>query len=63
MPVLAVHDEIVVESLQDQAEEAEAWVKKAMVDGMGEIVNGPKVGGPLVPIDVDVEILKSWGGD
>jgi DNA polymerase I len=63
VPILVVHDEIVVESLQDQAEEAETWVKKAMVHGMGEIVNGAKVDGPLVPIDVDVEILKSWGGD
>ena len=33
MPILAVHDEIVVECLQDQAEEAEAWLKKAMVEG------------------------------
>ena len=59
-PILAVHDEIVVECLQDQAEEAEARLKKAMVDGMDEVVNGLKADGPSVPIEVEVESGRPW---
>jgi len=33
-PVLANHDEIVVECDQEQAEPAQSWLKAAMLDGM-----------------------------
>ena len=61
VPILAVHDEIVVECLQDQAEEAEAWLKKAMVDGMDQVLNAPEVEGPYVPIEVEVSVADNWG--
>ena len=63
--VLACHDEIVVECDEGDAKKVEAWLKKAMIDGMDEVVNsGLDTEHPdLVPIEVDVEILKSWGGD
>jgi len=60
-PILAVHDEIVVECDEDDAEKVEAWLKKAMINGMDEIVNRLKADGPSVPIEVDVESGKSWG--
>jgi DNA polymerase-1 len=65
VPILAVHDEIVVECDEGDAEKVEACLKKAMEDGMDEVVNsGLDTEHPdLVPIEVDVEILKSWGGD
>ena len=60
-PILAVHDEIVVECDQDQAEEVGVWLKKAMVDGMDQVLNAPELGGPRVPIKVEVKIGKTWG--
>jgi DNA polymerase-1 len=60
-PILAVHDEIVVECDKDQAEAVEGWLKKAMVDGMDEVVNALKVDGPPVPIEVEVESDRLWG--
>jgi DNA polymerase I-like protein with 3'-5' exonuclease and polymerase domains len=63
VPILAVHDEIVVECDEKNVEKAEAWLKKTMIDGMDEIVNGLKADGPLVPMAVEVESGKSWGGE
>jgi DNA polymerase I-like protein with 3'-5' exonuclease and polymerase domains len=57
-PILAVHDEIVVECGEREAEKVEAWLKKAMVDGMDAVVN---VTEPQVPIDVEVTVSKTWG--
>ena len=39
VPILAVHDEIVVECDEGDAEKVEDWLKKAMVDGMDAVVN------------------------
>ena len=61
MPILAVHDEIVVECDEKDVEKAEAWLKKAMIDGMNEVVDGLKAEGPTVPIEVEVESGRSWG--
>jgi DNA polymerase I-like protein with 3'-5' exonuclease and polymerase domains len=55
VPILAVHEEILVECLQDQADESEAWLKKAMVDGMDQVPNVPEVEGLCVPIEVEVK--------
>ena len=62
VPILAVHDEIVVECDQDQAEEIEAGLKKAMIDGMDEVVNRLKADGPSVPIEVEAESGRTWTG-
>ena len=63
-PILAVHDEIVVECEETGATEVEAWLKRAMVEGMDEILNpGLDADYPdRVPVEVDVEIVRSWGG-
>jgi len=60
-PILAVHDEIVVECDEKDVEKAEAGLKKAMIDGMHEVVNGLKADGPSVPLEVEVESGGSWG--
>ena len=57
VPILAVHDEIVVECEED-AEKAEAWLKRAMVDGMDAVVN---VTEPHVPIEVETSVSRTWG--
>jgi DNA polymerase I len=63
VPILAVHDEIVVECQEEQAEEVKAWLVKAMVDGMNGVLN-PGLGDDhpdWVPVEVEAEILESWG--
>ena len=57
-PILAVHDEIVVECNEEDAEKAKAWLVKAMVDGMDTVVN---VSEPRVPIEVEASVAKTWG--
>jgi len=55
-PVLVVHDEIVVECAQDQADTAATWLKQAMLDGMAPLIDP-------VPVEVEVKIGRTWGGD
>jgi DNA polymerase I len=62
VPVACVHDEIVVECDEDEAEKVKAWLEKAMIDGMDEVLNDPEVGGPRVPVVVETEIGKTWAG-
>ena len=62
VPVACVHDEIVVECDEDKAEKVETWLKTAMIDGMDRVLNGPGVGGPRVPVEVETQIGESWAG-
>jgi DNA polymerase I len=62
VPILAVHDEIVVEVDKDKAEEAQAWLKAAMVEGMEGALNDPDAEGPGVPVEVETRISKTWAG-
>jgi DNA polymerase-1 len=55
-PVLAVHDEIVVECDQGQAEQAAGWLRQAMADGMAPLI-------APVPVEVEVTVGTTWGGD
>jgi DNA polymerase-1 len=55
VPVLAVHDEIVVECEQGRAEAAGAWLKQAMLDAMAPLIDP-------VPVEVDVKTAPTWGG-
>jgi DNA polymerase I len=61
-PVACVHDEIVVECEEDEAEKVVAWLEMAMIESMEEVLNGPEVGGPRVPIEVETQIGKTWAG-
>src|SRR5215216_1335006 len=60
VPILIVHDEIVVECDEGDAEKVEAWLRKAMIDGMNEVLNGPGAEGPSVPVEVEVESGRTW---
>jgi DNA polymerase-1 len=55
-PVLAVHDEIVVEADAGQADTVAAWLKAAMVEAMAPIIEP-------VPVEVEVTVTRTWGGD
>jgi DNA polymerase-1 len=54
-PVLAIHDEVVVECDAGQAEAVAAWLRKAMVDGMAPLIEP-------VPVEVEVTVASTWGG-
>ena len=61
--ILAVHDELVVECREDQAKEVARFVEEIMVVVMDEILNpGLDNFHPnRVLVEVDVEIVESWG--
>jgi DNA polymerase-1 len=54
-PVLAVHDEIVVEADAGRADVAAAWLRQAMLDGMAPLIEP-------VPVEVEVKVARTWGG-
>jgi DNA polymerase-1 len=56
VPVLVVHDEIVVECPEADAERSTEWLRKCLLDGMGPLV-------APVPVEVDVKVGRTWGGD
>jgi DNA polymerase-1 len=55
-PVLFIHDEIVVETDEGQADVAAAWLKQAMLDGMQPLI-------APVPVEVEIKIGSTWAGN
>jgi DNA polymerase-1 len=53
--VLVVHDEIVVECDEGQADSVSVWLKRAMLDGMSPLIDP-------VPVEVEVKVGRTWGG-
>jgi DNA polymerase-1 len=56
VPVLAVHDEIVVECDADRGPAVADWLRSAMVDAMAPLI-------APVPVEVEIKIGTTWGGD
>jgi DNA polymerase-1 len=54
-PVLAVHDEIVVECDEAHAESARLWLRQAMLEAMQPLIDP-------VPVEVEVKIGRTWAG-
>lgn len=54
-PVLACHDELVVECPVGQADAAAEWLKTAMEDGIRALI-------APVPVEVEVQIGQTWAG-
>jgi DNA polymerase-1 len=59
VPVLDCHDEVVVECDAEQAENTRAWLERAMIEGMDDVLNGTDE--VEVPIAVESRIANSWG--
>ncbi len=55
-PVLVVHDEIVVECDAGRADAVKAWLTLCMVEGMAPLI-------APVPVEVEVTVGRTWGGD
>ena len=54
-PILAVHDELVVECDAEDAEDAAAWVAECLETGMRRFLT-------RVPVRVEVIVAQDWGG-
>ena len=52
----SVHDELILEAPEGLATKMAAELKKIMIDVGSELLKP-------VPVDAEVEILGSWGGD
>jgi DNA polymerase I len=52
-PILAVHDEIVLECDQQDAERAREWLERCMREGMSELLK-------RVPVEVEGQIGRDW---
>lgn len=63
VPILAVHDEIVVECDEADAEKASEWLRRAMVDGMERVLNASATNGQRVPVEVESAVGRSWTGE
>ena len=59
-PIACVHDEVAVECGEGDVDVAAAWLVRAMKDGMAEILALAAAAG--VPVEVEVETGKTWGG-
>jgi DNA polymerase I-like protein with 3'-5' exonuclease and polymerase domains len=53
------HDEVVVECDAEQAADVKVWLEKAMIEGMGLVLNGTDE--VDIPVEVDARITTSWG--
>lgn len=56
VPVLFVHDEVVVECDEGDADKTVGWLRAAMLDGMAPFADP-------VPVAVEVNVGRTWGGD
>jgi DNA polymerase I len=54
-PVLVVHDEIVVECDEEDAERAREWMVEAMRDGMAAVLK-------QVPVEAEAMVARDWSG-
>lgn len=53
------HDEVVGECNSEQGANAQAWLEKAMIEGMEAVLNGRDQ--VDVPVEVEARIATSWG--
>jgi DNA polymerase-1 len=61
VPIIACHDELVIECDVEQAVQAkDYWLEKAMIEGMDIIINGTYTSS--VPLEAESRIAKSWAG-
>lgn len=60
IPALTVHDELVVECGAHEAEDVRTVVEEAMVEGMYDAMVMPDPANPVVPIEVEGKVARSW---
>jgi DNA polymerase-1 len=55
VPVLCVHDEIVIECDESSAEQTKEWLVRCMEEGMATVVTE-------VPVVAEAKIIRDWSG-
>jgi DNA polymerase I len=60
-PIIALHDEIVIECSEENVDEVAIWLEQAMKDGMAEILALGVSGDHHIPVEVEVKSGKTWG--
>ncbi len=60
-PIACVHDEVVVECGEPDAEAVAAWLVRAMKDGMSEVLALGPADPEGVPVEVEVKTGRTWG--
>jgi DNA polymerase I len=58
-PVIFVHDELVVECDEGDAEKSKEFLVRCMKDGMDAVLNKEE---PFVPVEVEAKIVRNWAG-
>ena len=59
-PIIALHDEIVVECAEEDIDAVASWLDQAMNDGMAEVLDLGASGDRRVPVEVEVKTGKTW---
>jgi DNA polymerase I len=59
-PIIALHDEIVIECNEEDIDAAAIWLEQAMNDGMAEVLDFGASGDRRVPVEVEVKTGKAW---
>ncbi len=62
-PIVALHDEIVVECDEGDTEKVAAWLEAAMKDGMAEVLALGTGGDAEVPVEVEIKSGSTWADD
>jgi hypothetical protein len=62
-PIIALHDEIVIECDEEDVDAAAAWLWHAMIDGLAEVLALGSYEGIHVPVEVEIKSGKTWGED
>jgi DNA polymerase-1 len=52
-PVLAIHDELVVETDEDRVQQTAQWLEQCMKEGMQSVLR-------VVPVEVEVKTGRGW---
>jgi DNA polymerase-1 len=62
-PIVALHDEIIIECDEEVVDAAAAWLEQAMIDGLAEVLALGSYEGIHVPVEVEIKSGKAWGED
>ncbi len=60
-PIIALHDELVIECDGADAEAVASWLERAMEDGMAEVLALGAAGNGRVPVEVETKSGECWG--
>lgn len=60
-PIIALHDELVIECDEADAEAVASWLERAMKDGMAEVLTLGAAGNGRVPVEVETKSGECWG--